>query len=275
MGYKKGQKVKLKGATSYESSTTSTAGKKRTGTFYIWSAATKNGRIRVTTKKSYAGRNPASKYVTCWVKTSSIKSSSGSKSSKGSSSKSSSGGKSSGGKKTASTKKKTSATSPGSKKNTTTVINVVESSDVTPTTTVTGQIGYLGMVLFVVDSSTIKTLDNFSLSESARYVEHDRHLKTPRLEFTGIDASKITFDIELSCLLGAGSKKNGVWPDYNTLRGYMNKGVAVPLKIGNKSYGNYRWCIQSLSFKGETTDATGKWIRAKVSVSLISVEKKG
>lgn len=272
MAYKKGQKIKLSGAASYESATTSKVGKKRTGTFYIWSAATKNGRIRITTKKSYAGRNPASKYVTCWVKTSSIGSASSKSSKSGSSSSksTSSSGKNSGSSKSASTKKQTAATSAGSAKNTTVVTNVVESSDVTPTTTASGQIGYLGMVLFVVSSSTIKTLDNFSISESARYVEHDRHLKTPRLEFTGVDASKITFDMELSRYLGA-----GVWSNYNILRKYMNKGIAVPLKVGTKSYGNYRWCIQSLTFKGETTDKNGNWTRAKVSVSLISTEKKG
>lgn len=256
MAYAKGQKVTLKNAASYESSTTSKAGKTRSGTFYIWSAATKNGRIRITTKKSYVGKNPADKYVTCWVKVSSISgNSSGSKNKK------------------TTTKKKTTPTKkvkPGSKDKTSTIINIVEASDVTPTSVANGQIGYLGKVLFIVSDSTIKTLNDFTLTESARYVEHDRHLKTPRVEFTGVDAAKISFNITLSQYLGA-----SVWNDIETLEGYMNGGIAVPLKVGDKSYGQYRWCIQSMTIRGKNTDRDGSWTAADLSLSLISIEKKG
>lgn len=262
MAYTKGQKVTLKNATSYESSTTSKAGKKRSGTYYIWSAATKNGRIRVTTKKSYAGKNPASKYVTCWVKTSSIGgSSSGAKKQKTDANKE---------QKKSTPTKKVPGTSPSSKDKTSTIINIVDPSDVTPTSTANGQIGYLGKVLFIVSDTIIKTLSGFSLTESAKYVEHDRHLKTPRVEFTGVDAAKISFSMTLSQYTGA-----SVWNDFKTLEGYMNGGIAVPLKIGSKSYGKYRWCIQSMTLKGNTTDGSGNWTSVDLSVSLISVEKKG
>ncbi|MCD8052266.1 MAG: phage tail protein [Clostridiales bacterium] len=264
MGYKKGQKIKLKNAASYESSTTSKISKRRTGTYYIWSAATRNGRIRITTKKSYAGKTPASKYVTCWVKTSAVKSTS--TSSTGSTKSSSSSSSSS----TTTTKTTTSTTSSTTTSTSTTVVNVVEATDVTPTTTLTGQIGYLGLVVFAVSASMVKTLDDFTLTSSVSYVQHDRHLTTPRLEFTGIDASTITFTLILSAYLGA-----DVWSDYNKLETYMDKGIAVPLKIGDKTYGNYRWCIEKLVLKGSTTDGDGNWTSAEVSVSLISIEKKG
>lgn len=140
----------------------------------------------------------------------------------------------------------------------------------TPTTTLTGQIGYLGLVVFVVSDSMVKTLDSFTLTESATYVQHDRHLKTPRLEFTGIEASTITFELILSAYLGG-----DVWSDYDKLETYMSDGVAVPLKIGDKTYGNYRWCIEKLVLKGNTTDGDGNWTSAEVSISLISIEKKG
>jgi hypothetical protein len=265
MGYSKSQKITLKNAPYYSSSDQKTAQGKKSGTFYIWSAATKNGKIRITTKKSYAGKTPASKYVTCWVKTSSIKTSS-SGSTNGSTKNAST--------KTPTTTKNTTSTtsnaSPDSKKNTTTVINIVENSDVTPEGTAQGQIGFLGKVLFVVSANQIKTLDSFTLTESARYVEHDRHLKTPKVEFTGVDASKISFTMTLNCYLGT-----SIWDDYNTLASYMTGGVAVPLRIGSKTYGNYRWCIQSLSVKGNSTDAKGNWTSADVTVALISIEKKG
>lgn len=256
MAFKSGQKVTMKSVKSYESSETSKVGKTRTGTFYIWSAATKNGRIRITNKKSYVGKNPAGKYVTCWVKTSSIKSGSAKKTTK---------------KKKKSTAKKTKnpSTSPSSKKNTKTTVNISEASNVTPKGTTPGQIGYLGQVLFVVSDTMIKTLDGFTMSESAKYVEHDRHMKDPILEFTGAESTKITFKMMLSRYLGA-----SVWSDYNTLKKYMTQGIAIPLKIGKKNYGSYRWCVQSLGFKGLTTDKDGNWTSAEVSISLISTVKK-
>lgn len=276
MGYTTGQKITLKSAPYYVSATASKSLGTKTGTFYIWSAATQNGRIRVTSKKSYAGKNPASKYVTCWIKTSGISSSTSSNSKTGTSSSSTASGNKSN--TTAAKTQKAIAesaahaqgTSTSGKQSVQTVVKIAKVNPGTPPKTVPGQIGYLGKVLFVVSASTIRTLTNFVWTTQAKYSEHERHLKRPTLEFTGLNSEKITFDMELSNYLGA-----SVLASYNTLRSYLSSGTAMPLKIGSLSYGSYQWCVEALTFKGGTTDKNGNWVTATVSVSLISVEKKG
>lgn len=263
MGYKKGQKVKLKNVNCYESPEQKKTKKKRSGTYYIWSAATKNGRIRITDKKSHAGKEPASKYVLCWVKVVCIESGSSKEKNKNDPTPT---------KKTTKTKNKT----------TTTVINIAEPSDVTPSGLKQNQIGYLGTVIFEVSESVIRTLSNFRWTASANYEEHQRHLKRPTLEFTGINSETITFDMELSRYTlkktsKDGGTKLGTSPmsSWTKLKSYMESGTAVPLRIGNKSYGRYRWCVKSLELLGGSTDNIGNWITVKVSVTLISTEKKG
>lgn len=252
MGYTKGQKVTLKKVASYPSSTGSAKGTV-TGTFYLWSAATAHGRIRIAKSKSNCGKSPESKYVVCWINTTAIKSGKNNSSKNG--------------------KDKASKTKKKKKTTGSVTTNIVEASNVTPTGTEPGQIGYLGKVLFIVKADQdgkIITLDNFSLACSANYAEHGRHLKTPTVEFTGVNAQKVQFDITLSQYLGTEPMES-----HNKLKGYMEKGVAVPLKLGSVKYGNYRWCITNLSFKGEATDKDGNWTQATESVTLISVEKKG
>lgn len=273
MGFKKGQKVKLKNVGSYESSDQKKPNKKRTGTYYIWSAATRNGRIRITEKKSYVGKEPASKYVLCWVKVASISSGTSKKQNKKEPAET---------KKTTTTKKKEDPNKPSSKKNTTTVINIAEPSDVTPSGLKQNQIGYLGMVIFEVSESVIRTLSNFRWTASANYEEHQRHLKRPTLEFTGINSETITFDMELSrYTLGVTDSEGNTslaetpLKSWNKLKDYMEHGTAVPLRIGNKSYGRYRWCIKNLEFLGGNTNNIGHWLTCKISVTLMSTEKKG
>jgi hypothetical protein len=255
MGFSKGQKVTLKNVQSYESSTTSTKGRKRTGTFYIWSAATKNGRIRITEKKSYVGKEPAGKYVLCWVKTSSIGSSSKKKSKKDSTKT----------KKIESKKKKEDKKKKPTK---TKIKQITAPSSLVPEES-DGQIGYLGKVLFIVKSDQVQTVNNFVYTVSASYEEHGRHLRSPLLEFVGINSQAITFEIELSEYLG----QEPVMSNFEMLRQYMNKAYALPMKLGETTYGRCRWCIKQLALQGKTSDTKGNWTSAKLSVSLISVTK--
>ena len=265
MGYYTGQKITLKNAAAYVASDSKKSVGTKSGTFYIWSAATKCGRIRITNSKSNCGKTPAGKYVTCWINTTAISSgNSGSSSSKAST-------KAPTTQKTT-TKKAASTAAKTTKKvnNNVVTTNIVEPSNVTPTKKVPGQIGYLGLVLFLVTPKQIMTLDKFRLLSSASYAEHGRHLKTPTVEFTGLNTQKISFEITLSSYLGTTPMSA-----HNKLANYMRKGIAVPFKLGKVSYGNYRWCITDLSFSGTTTDKAGNWTQAVETVSLVSVEKKG
>ena len=63
---RKGDKITLKNAVLYASSTAK-SGVKKTGTFYLYDGVEVNGRYRITTKADFCGRTPIGQYVTGWV----------------------------------------------------------------------------------------------------------------------------------------------------------------------------------------------------------------
>lgn len=64
--YTKGTKISLKNKTLYVSATAK-SGIKKSGTYYLYDGAVVNGRMRITNKKIYCGKNPVGQYVTGWI----------------------------------------------------------------------------------------------------------------------------------------------------------------------------------------------------------------
>ncbi len=124
-------------------------------------------------------------------------------------------------------------------------------------------VGCLGDVIFTVSRSVVRTLDNMTWSGSARYATHERHLTHALTEFTGLDPDKITFDILLSAELGVDPIAEVV-----KLWNIERSGRAVPLTVGTKGYGKYRWNILKHDMKMKTFYANGDVHTATVSVSL-------
>lgn len=124
-------------------------------------------------------------------------------------------------------------------------------------------IGCLGDIVFTVSADTVMTVDNMTWSGSARYSTHQRHLGNALTEFTGVDPDKITFDITMSTDLGVDPQTEivKIWT-------YERSGEAVPLTIGEKPYGKYRWNITSHKMKMKSYDRDGNVTLATVSVSL-------
>ena len=124
-------------------------------------------------------------------------------------------------------------------------------------------IGCLGDIVFTVSDTTVRTLDNWAWSGSARYATHERHLTHALTEFTGLDPDKITFDITLSADLGVDpiAEVVKIW-------NIERSGRAVPLTVGDKGYGKYRWNIIKHEMKVKATDKRGNVYAATVSVSL-------
>lgn len=124
-------------------------------------------------------------------------------------------------------------------------------------------IGCLGDVIFTVSRSVVRTLDNMTWSGSARYATHERHLTHALTEFTGLDPDKITFDILLTAELGVDpiAEVVKIWNIERSAR-------AVPLTVGSKGYGKYRWTITKHEMKMKTFDKNGDVHTATVSVSL-------
>ena len=124
-------------------------------------------------------------------------------------------------------------------------------------------VGCLGDVIFTVSKDVVRTLDNMVWSGSARYAVHERHLTHALTEFTGLDPDKITFDILLSAELGVDPIAEVV-----KLWNIERSGRAVPLTVGTKGYGKYRWNILKHDMKMKTFYANGDVHTATVSVSL-------
>lgn len=125
-------------------------------------------------------------------------------------------------------------------------------------------IGCLGNIVFSVSSRTVQTFDNMSWNGSARISEHKRHMANALTEFTGVDADTISFEMTLSMYLGSDPMAEIV-----KLWGYERSGRAVPLVIGSKGYGKYRWLVKSHKTKMQTFDKRGNLTGATVTVNLV------
>lgn len=131
-------------------------------------------------------------------------------------------------------------------------------------------VGCLGDVEFSVSSELVQTFENMKWQGSARIASHDRHLGGSLAEFTGSDAEKVSFEFVLSEFFGM----TDVQLKLDQLRMWMEKGKVLPLVIGTKSYGRYRWLIQSLDTSKNIFDGRGKLLSTHVSVSLIEYLKR-
>lgn len=124
-------------------------------------------------------------------------------------------------------------------------------------------IGCLGDIVFTVSDEITLTLSGLTWSGSARYAVHNRHLTHALTEFTGLDPDKITFDLTLSADLGVDPLREVV-----KIWDIERSGKAVPLTIGSKAYGKYRWNITEHKLKALTHYRNGDIHTATVSVSL-------
>lgn len=124
-------------------------------------------------------------------------------------------------------------------------------------------VGCLGDIIFTVSDKTVRTLDNFRWSGSARYAIHQRHMGRSLTEFTGLDPDKITFDMTLLAELGVDPLE-----EVTQILRYERAGTALPLTIGQHAYGYYRWNIVSHEMTAKYTDREGNIMGAAVSITL-------
>lgn len=124
-------------------------------------------------------------------------------------------------------------------------------------------VGALGEIVFQATEETIRTLDNWNWSGSARWAEHNRHNNHALTEFTGLDPDEISFSMYLSAFLGVDPMT-----DLKRLWDYERNGTPVALTVGDHAYGYYRWSVVSHRAAIETTDGTGNITSCTVQVSL-------
>ncbi len=130
------------------------------------------------------------------------------------------------------------------------------------------QIGCLGDIVFQVSADTIKTINRVVLTGAARYGEHKRHLGKTLVEFTGLDAATVSFEIELSAYLGVDPNE-----DLDKINSYISTGKPLVLTLGDKSIGDYRWVIRSYKVKMKNYDSKGNLLSATVEIGLLEYLK--
>lgn len=131
------------------------------------------------------------------------------------------------------------------------------------------RIGCLGDVAFEVSDSVIKTINNANWSGSAKIQTHARHLDNALQEFVSIDPDAFSFTMILSRYLGVDPMTEIV-----KIFNYERGGIAVPLTLGNKAYGKYRWLVKSHKVKMEHYDGRGNLTSCKVDVTLTEYTKE-
>ena len=124
-------------------------------------------------------------------------------------------------------------------------------------------VGCLGDILFQVSDQTITAINNVKWSGSARYSTHQRHNGNALTEFTGVEPDRMSFEIILPEERGKGARTElkKIWE-------YKRSGEALPLTLGTRPYGKYRWTILSLGLTVVNTDAKGNFISGTVAIEL-------
>ena len=122
-------------------------------------------------------------------------------------------------------------------------------------------IASFGKITFKVTEKEIKIFNDFSISRKARYAAHERINNKPLLQFMGLDADSISFNIQLVQGL-----TGNVSDDLKSLQDMFKKGEANPLFLGSKKLGSF--VIESISEAYSMMDNFGNLEIVNVSLSL-------
>jgi len=124
-------------------------------------------------------------------------------------------------------------------------------------------IGTFGPVTFKVSDKEIRTFDNFSRSNSARWAVHDIHLRHPKSEFLGEGQDSISFTMQFDIRFGVVPRR-----EIAVLLRMARSGQAETLIIGNAAVGVNKWYIDSVKESWDRVDNRGKVLVGSADVTL-------
>lgn len=122
-------------------------------------------------------------------------------------------------------------------------------------------IGSYGKITFKVTEKEIKIFNDFSISRKARYVAHERINSKPLLQFMGLDADSISFNMQL-----VQGITGNVSDDLKSLQDMFKKAEVHPLFLGQKKLGSF--VIESMNEVYRMIDNLGNLEVVNVSLSL-------
>ena len=118
-----------------------------------------------------------------------------------------------------------------------------------------------GKITFKLTTEEINILNNFTISRKARYVAHERINNKPLLQFMGLEADTISFNMQL--IEGVTGNIVG---DLKVLKNMFTKAEVHPLFLGQKKIGSF--VIESMSEAYSMMDNLGNLEIVNVSLSL-------
>lgn len=118
-----------------------------------------------------------------------------------------------------------------------------------------------GKITFKVTEKEIKIFNDFSISRKARYVAHERINNKPLLQFMGLDADSISFNMQLVQGL-----TGDVADDLKTLQDMFKKSEVHPLFLGQKKLSSF--VIESMNEAYKIVDNLGNLEVVNVNLSL-------
>ncbi|HIZ89141.1 MAG TPA: phage tail protein [Candidatus Mucispirillum faecigallinarum] len=122
-------------------------------------------------------------------------------------------------------------------------------------------LGSYGKITFKVTEEEIKIFDNFNITRKARYVAHERINNKPLLQFMGLDADSISFNMQL-----VQGITGNVSDDLKSLQDMFKKAEVHPLFLGQKKLGSF--VIESINEAYKIVDNLGNLEVVNVSLSL-------
>lgn len=126
------------------------------------------------------------------------------------------------------------------------------------------QIGVLGDIVFEVSEKRVYTISAMTWGGKSSIATTARHNTNALTEYTGMEPDTISLTISVCSWLGADPIEEMV-----KLWDAMREGRAMPLTIGSKPYGKYRWLISDLSDEVQQFDREGNQYSIQVTLSLI------
>lgn len=130
------------------------------------------------------------------------------------------------------------------------------------------RVGSFGGVVFSVSKKRVKTFNDLSETQTAKYAEAERYLNSPSVQFVGMKSAALSMTITLSAAMGVEPLKQ-----YQILSRYMKKGYAYSFFIGKQKIGVYKWVITSMKTDYKQIDYSGNINEMKITLSLTSYEK--
>ena len=122
-------------------------------------------------------------------------------------------------------------------------------------------LGSYGKITFKETEKEIKIFNDFSISRKARYVAHERINSKPLLQFMGLDADTISFNMQLVQGL-----TGDVSDDLKSLQDMFKKAEVHPLFLGQKKLGSF--VIESMNEAYSMMNNFGNLEIVNVSLSL-------